>query len=832
VMVGGKNDLLDVADNKKSASDAFNESDDGRVSTTGYKSIFGEKAKEPFSRSRRGPNAYGYYQNITLIPQAFAYSYDTRLDDLTEYVPGLFGDPLDLEQADLIVGAAGQKGSISPEAKVLLDTARAAQRAARYQTKDGDTLEVTAEGSFLWERHFDTGLREEMSYDGINLVHKYIELSLVTRRESSPIEALLYARWAPFLTVRPEALSLYNVTAKGNELVLAPLQLDASSMSITFGANGRPSTVRIGKDVEITLQYKGDSIELTSGKETTLLTTTPTKGFDTKLPADFVVVTMPLVEPTALVTTAVVGSEEWRAVQVQKLASYSALSNLPERMNVLRSIVKETKTLRRGELALASGGIQQIIDKKELKQLTSLLSKEDALGQYATAIWRINYSSRGVANTLNALAAKNKGSLLGMISSYRAILSTTQGYYNAPASSSIEGFLNEYPFAPFCYILVYQYSSYYSWQNVKATISLWNKLADTIEPLRYFARYEAARSVYNNDYQNRETAADLFEELMDEELSKGNEPLIDYTLFYALSYTAEGQTRWQRFFNKWRGAALQSGSAESLSNWLGALTFTGRQENEVNRVVPALRQLKFKSAEEVMPLIEVFSSYGRYDVAQDLLAPWLTQKDTPAGLFDVAAQLAQSNGDNVLAADYLSRSLELLRDQPLPLVTVREKYQRLFTLYSREAQSLQFSAGAVEKALSLAAEWRSFDPDFPERELMCASLLYSTDQPEEAWRYVSTIIELHPGEGASFETVATYLEGESQWESALSFWERAFVKEPTNPTWLHRQALLALTMGNKEEAKSLLSQIEQGKWQDRFVWVTYQAKNLQKQLKK
>ncbi len=122
----------------------------------------------------------GYYRyggNVT-PPRAVAFNHlrDVRLDDLTEFVPGLF--PLAIDRT------ASAKGGALPAVR---RTPRKIS-AGRFTSDDGAVIDVDRSGRFHLDHWLPTGLRERIVFDGKNLYHVYPKLGLATRRVVADVE--------------------------------------------------------------------------------------------------------------------------------------------------------------------------------------------------------------------------------------------------------------------------------------------------------------------------------------------------------------------------------------------------------------------------------------------------------------------------------------------------------------------------------------------------------------------------------------------------------------------------------------------------------------------
>ncbi|MEZ4383800.1 MAG: VIT domain-containing protein, partial [Nannocystaceae bacterium] len=201
-----------------------------------------------FEFGARGLTRGHYYGNAVMrpYPRALSSSGDPRLDDLSAFVPGLLEAGVDHERQRLVAASArAGAGSITPEARALIDRAReAAPTGAFAEAESGDTLEVRGGGALLRRRTIGGYLREEVLYDGAILRTLYPDLDLEVRRDLRGAPTLLYERWAPWVLADADALAaVFVVEAVGERGVRlrrpGAAEADASAIDLHFDARGR-----------------------------------------------------------------------------------------------------------------------------------------------------------------------------------------------------------------------------------------------------------------------------------------------------------------------------------------------------------------------------------------------------------------------------------------------------------------------------------------------------------------------------------------------------------------------------------------------------------------
>lgn len=789
--------------------------------------------------SSRGPtngryyNGY-YYYNQAPTPVALHYAEDYRLADLTEFVPALFFDGYDIDAADMVARASGRTGSMSDGARALLGRARARQTQVSYRWDDGQVIFVDGAGRFRVEREMATGLSERIVFDGDTLHHVYDELGLAVKRDVGDTSALLLNNWLPFVVPDLESLARwYHVTTDGARTVRLQIREgdDAPALEMVLDDELRivelATVVGGERTVGLRMTYGDDSLTVTAadGTETTVAIGAgdAISGVDTGAVA---VVDMPLSQPavwTAVADTAAAGTDGWRRAQHQRLASYAALGQSHQLIQIANQL-REHGPLSRGELVLASVGIASA-ERKVVKQLTKGAAAGDPVAAYLRASEAFTRTAR--VGVLDDVARANRGTLVGMLAEYRAALS--QVWQSKKAfERRVLAFLDRYDDPTLSYVITHRFSSSWSYQHPNDTVALWDRLADT--PMGATAEYEAARVYYNAG--RYDDAADRFDALFDSDDS--NLLRVDNTVRWAYQYSSRGAAGWQLLWTRWRARALHSDDPVVLERFMQAAMAIGATD-DIDRVVVRMKDLQIEDPLFVLALADSLTQTGRNDQAAAVLAPWVDRdagQVTPA-ILARAATIAEGQGRFADAADYLERAMERFYEEATDLSVLRSDYSRLVMLRTRVAQSSTGTErdSATDAALHAIADWRRVDPDNATIDSLAGRLLYSVQQPERAWRYISTVIERAPMEGDAYSIAASALEEEGLIAEAGPLWERAFEVDGTNPTWLLRRAQGEYALGNTAAGDALIDQIMDSSWHERFANVTWQAEALAKRRK-
>ena len=252
-----------------------------------------------FSR-RQAPYWYG------LQPQAFHYSTDYRLDDVTEWLPGFSRLGYDDLADALVSAAAGGRGSISKDARALLDDARRKLGAGRWVLASGGEVVVDAQGRVEATRTLEVGAQEIMTFDGTTLVHRYPSLGVETTRAATDREPALLASYLPVVAPRADALARwYHVTLAGPRTVrLTPVAKRAAIWELQlddFGAVVAMAFVRGSERTQVFTAARDASGYVLSlgGRSELLRFTADARAQLSSTPAAAVSIGMPMGAPAA-----------------------------------------------------------------------------------------------------------------------------------------------------------------------------------------------------------------------------------------------------------------------------------------------------------------------------------------------------------------------------------------------------------------------------------------------------------------------------------------------------------------------------------------------------
>jgi hypothetical protein len=750
---------------------------------------------------------------------AFRWSYDERLDDLTELVPALFDDELDTASARMRATEAlsDEHGSISADARPLLDKAFAAQKPGRFTTERGDVI-ITNGARYQHDRKLSSGLTEHVVYDGDGLVTTYPELDLVVTRSMGAAEPALWARDVPFVLPSLGAMERwYRVELIGaRTLRLRPIAKELETIEIELDESFH--VVRIG---DVHIEHTPNAIIVRSGlAHTTLTRAAGSTDIDGPTSNAFVRVSMPLRDEAYWAERAgTPGTAEWRDAQRQLLATYAARSNGGMQANILRALWA-TGTLSRGELVLGSRGTRSL-DVATLGKIGKAMA--DPIADYAVAARTFQQSNSAAA--LERVATAHPHTLAGMLAQYRALLfSVERGADESEQRARLAAFGRDYPDPMLRYVGAVQMTQ--RWSDSKAIAEVWDDLARD-PSIAWHADAAAASVLRNRGWY--ELAAPRYQRAFFAAIDAGQLPSIDPSFRWVITQYA-GEAGYRSFWMQWRTRVLGQDDPRALLSFVRALQYGGGEEDDLSAAFEAYERITQHGVREDDPdlrstMVTHLTNSGRTADAWTILG---RARSADADLYDLASRVAEHDGQLVDAARLIIRSMDALGNTPVDLATVRGEYARLLEVQRRiilSSHDSRDASWAMTSALDTAARWQADDPDNADIDRRCAQLLLDAHRPAEARRHLASITERHPAEGSAYAEVAGFLEAHG--EDADDLWARAIEVEPTNPTWLLRRAQNILARGgSRAQAREMLDRIAKGKWQDRFSNIQMQAKRV------
>jgi len=428
---------------------------------------------------------------------------------------------------------------------------------------------------------------------------------------------------------------------------------------------------------------------------------------------------------------------------------------------------------------------------------------------------------------MRGLVVSQKGTLIGMMASYRVLLAENERRPNAKSLAQLQTFLETYTQPTLSFVVAQRMANNW-WSSAPRRSDVWLALAKQEGPWTQRALHEAAGALYGS---NDARAAELFMQAFERAREQGEVPLMDWRAQWSIRNTL-GEAGWELSWTRLRERVAKSGDPAQALAFIDAATQVGRLD-EIPRVLERLDPAALDVATG-LALYDGLANIGLNHEANAVLAQISEQLPNDPALLLRASHAAEQQGRLSEAADTLERALDRsLSGEGLSLDDMRIGFGRLFELRARQARPLAGAAAnpeALTQAMAVADRWRIEDPDNAEIDRVSAELLWSLDRDADAWRQLASVIDRHPQEGEALAWLAGALERSGELERADEVWARAIRVEPTDPTHRLHRAQNLLSRERDDEAALLLEQIRKGDWQPRFFFVVQQAAQLDKLL--
>ncbi len=792
-------------------------------------------------RNTRGPR----FWSGPMVPQRFSYPTDIAFDDMTSFVPGLLADETDTWRTRLTaIAGTAKTHAIDDAAKALLTRAREALPAGVYRW-DGMEIALDDAHRMGWRRTTDAELVETASFDGTTWTRRYAELGLDVSRSFAEDDVALalsylplwiaepahYARWFEVRAQSARQITLATAGAK----VMFVLDFDDKDhltaihdgagvelLRVTWNGIGPVAAKVLGQD--ITVGFSGQAI----GNAATWAHGTTNPGVVVQLPAHLPAYWQ------AKVAAETAGTPAWRSAQRQLMASYAATNNRTALFATYEAL-RSSGGVELGDLALASGGIatgttdaqftQALAawgDTSRLPQCGILgppcMNGRQVVGDPRPALARYLAAGRayGKSPRPERLAPDLTTGLVGSVWQLRhvtALLAANQG------KAAVDKLLAMGTKALQLRII-----------GAAATTSRWDLKPDDIGrawdsvavgAYKNIARAQAAIGMANHNAIDDavERVANLVADLDLRALP----PQLDQ-LVYRVQQSRRGPAGWQLIWAAWRDRVLAGTSYEHV---MSLIPIANQQRTDLPAIFARAITLAGSDVDKQVAIARIAVSYGMPAYAQTVIDPLLKSRGTRE-LYQLAAQLAATQGRTANALDYLEQAQAAAGDEAVNIATVRAELGQIITMARELAVQSSGAArdAAVTRAMTWGARWRAIDAGNPEIDTQLGELQLAVGNTEEAWRQLSTVIERDPMAGTGYTTVAETFERRGKVAEALPFWQQAIVIDQTNPTPRLRKAQALIALGRTAEGDALLQEIVNRRWHDIWSGVPYQAKYL------
>lgn len=196
-------------------------------------------------------------------------------------------------------------------------------------------------------------------------------------------------------------------------------------------------------------------------------------------------------------------------------------------------------------------------------------------------------------------------------------------------------------------------------------------------------------------------------------------------------------------------------------------------------------------------------------------------KAKQASLWRQAAGVAERRKQYDSALQRLRRALELEKDRPRDLPSLRRDFAWFVNLAQERVQELIRQHRSVprelrEGVMAIADQWRAVDPvDWLPCDLTARILSRAGDR-ELAWSYLTSPTRLQRGTASDWLELALRLDGRSEHDLAERAYAVAASLEPNNAEIIWERALNHLAAGRRDTAQALLKQLDKGTWPEHY----------------
>jgi tetratricopeptide (TPR) repeat protein len=818
----------------------------------------------------------------SLLYQKPSFSGDDRVFfDLVSYCPGMNTSTADIEavlEAEALPIRRIKSGSIDPEARRLIDRARAAgwQRLTIPGDDNQPAFTVVFDGSgrYAYDRVLPLGLREQVVCDGQTLVHLYPELGIGTRRPVSRFHRQAFTSFMPWCLPPAEDLAHgINVKLSGERtVVLSPLGAETArddkgkpitygTIQLVFAVDGRLAERRLVEMPSSKILYRETydpsgivklldekAKELHARKETLGPAAAPDLKPETKY---LVVLPLPYRTRDQVRQALQLGGRGYAEIDDNAALALFAAELGGGNGNEAQQIYRQHFYPREERLLgfytlLAAAGVN--VDTDDATQNVLGNFRDQPLGRYLA--YHSNPALRRHPELSESLGPRD--GFLRRLAEFRILYLTwasgrvpenNQAVRQAAESRALD-FVRRHK------------SSVLGWSLLALLMDragddqpFYRSLAESwqqfeqVPGLGYTARYERARSLLKGG--QKEQARKLFRELYEKTLKDGRLPPIDQDFRRALqadgtpASAGSGRDSSQDSWGDLMRHTIDSFVAKKQRVAIVALAWQcwqiGDQATAGNLITAALEHLSGDSERLSASLaaIQYLWQTQQYVQADNVLQPVLARPkfEKWSSLWRLGAKLAAQRGQSARSRSDLERALEI-EFQHLPevinLQQVRSDYGALLDHYQQvldATATLQVKPPAdfPAKVIRSVDRWRALDSEGANCQA-AGKILQTLGARDLAWEYRTTPIGLHPNESGPWLGLAQSLRQEGDLGLADRAFAAAFEAEPTNAQILWDRAQNLEQSGNHLEAQKLYRRLADGPWQPRFNWIQSQAR--------
>jgi tetratricopeptide (TPR) repeat protein len=745
-------------------------------------------------------------------------------DDITAFIPALVPDAAD-EWRDELRAIAGNATSfpIDDGAKRLLSAARRALPAGIYRWNELEVL-VDSGRKLGWRRTTDTGLVETAGYDGSALVRRYAELGITATRPMTDDALVLSLAYLPIFIAEPEQYARwFEVKARGaREVTLSTYVQGKPEVAFVLAFDDKSRLISISdrdgkKQLEVTWTSAGPAGARVGGEEIAMSFTpdaiTPAMTWVQSSNAS-VTVELPTRVPQywhERIAKEQAGTPGWRHAQRQLMATAAALADRATQFKVYEAL-RENGGIELGDLVLASGGIATATtDAQFADALAPASITKTPLARYLIAGRAYGKNPRPAR-----LAPETRDGVIGALWLLRSIEAKLAANEHKAAVQELLAMGNR----AFMLRLVGAVVATRPY-NVSAdhVIAAWDAVA--LGAYKNIALSQAVLAL--SSHGQYDAAIERFAKLAAELDLTALPPSYNFSS-YTFSYSRRGPAGYQLIYAQLRDRIL---AGTSFAHVMAFVPLARQHAADLPAVLSRAAELAGGDADRKVEVARIAMQSSQQAYAQALLEPML--KTTPSReLYQLAAQLAQTQGRVADALTYYEKAQEAGADEQVELQTVRSELTQIISLAHQLAMQSRGAERqrAIARAQSWATRWRVIDPGNADIDRQLGQLMLATGDSAGAWRQLSSTIERDPWSSSGYITVADSFEQQGKVADALELWQQAIVIDQTNPTPRLRKAQALIALGRNAEGDALLAEVANGKWHDVWQGVVYQAKNL------
>ena len=276
---------------------------------------------------------------------------------------------------------------------------------------------------------------------------------------------------------------------------------------------------------------------------------------------------------------------------------------------------------------------------------------------------------------------------------------------------------------------------------------------------------------------------------------------------------------------------LNEGASSALMMHLGEVIGPYCNDELKQKVYARIRELlKIEEMDDQTPMIKRFAyaqslwASGQVKLAWEQYGEIIRLLDekgigSSPGFIAAAARLALQAGDREKAIELEEQALKLeipYLPDAIDLNAFRQRYQWLWSQYEAQAKTAKSISEKREQLISRATatwdRWRMVDRDNPGLHQQMASLMKTLGHNDDAWTYLSSMIDEKPKDAQTYTMVGAWYQGQRDQENAIRWMKQAPQWDTANPRWIFQYGQMLKAFGKKKEANVQFKKVINGTW--------------------